>query len=116
MDDESVFVAELLECTGDQLEQAAVRDSNHLSPCAGRIGEGTEQVHNGGHAELATDRANVLHGRVQQGREHEDDARVLEDGRHLLRSELNGHTERSEYIGAPAFGRERAVTVFCDVY
>ena len=62
----------------DRLDEAAGGDADDLALCAGRIGEGAEQVEDRAEAQLLADRQHVAHGRVVGRREQEADAGLVQ--------------------------------------
>ena len=112
--DEVAGVAHHAHRLGDAVHVARVGDADELVPRPRRVGQRTDEVERGRHAELAAHRRDVLHGQVVAGREHEADAALGDAAAHVLRGEVDVHAERLEHVGAAALAGRRAVAVLGD--
>ncbi len=94
-------------------ERGAVRlgHPHDLTAHARRVGERSEQVHHGPDRELAADRAGVLHGGMERGREQKRDACLAQHPGCVGRVEADPHAQRLEHVGRTALGCERSVAV-----
>src|SRR5712692_1634019 len=109
-----VLGAEILQHLRDRLDPLAREQADHLAFDAGRIRERTEQVEDGAGAELDAGRADVLHGRMMGGREHEPDARLADATPDAVGGNLDVDAERGQHVGGARARGERAVAVLGD--
>mmetsp|Transcript_20777 Transcript_20777/g.79644 ORF Transcript_20777/g.79644 Transcript_20777/m.79644 type:complete len:352 (-) Transcript_20777:6929-7984(-) len=92
-------------------DQVGVEHAHQDVGRTGRIGQRTEDVEDGPHAELAAHRRDVLHRRVMVGREHEADAALGHAGGHLARRQLDVGAQRLQHVGAAGLAADAAVAV-----
>ncbi len=97
-----------------RLHPLARKSADHLALDAGRVRQRPKQVEDGAGAEFDPRRADVLHGRVMRGCEHETDAGVADASAHLLGVEIDLDAERLQHVGGSRFRRQRAVAVLGD--
>ena len=87
--DKRADMTKFLQRLDDERNQRGVGDADQLPAHAGRVGQWTEDVHDGGEPQFSADRPHVPHRRMEQGGEHEDHPRLLEDPPHLFGAELD---------------------------
>src|SRR5688500_13954760 len=56
----------------------------------------------------------MLHSRVEEGRKHKSDAKMLHTLGHLLCVQVDLHSEGFKYVRAPATAAHRSVAVLCN--
>ena len=99
-----------------QLRGVAAVGADQAERRLGRIGQRTEQVEHGAHAERAAHRRDFLHRRVVVRREQEREARRGEAVARALLVERQRQAERLEQVGAAGAARDRAVAVLDDAH
>ena len=87
--DKRADMTEFSQRLDEERNQSRVGDADQLPAHAGRVGQWTEDVHDGRETQLPADRPQVPHRRMKQRREHENYTRLFEDPSHLLGAELN---------------------------
>ena len=96
--DDRALVAERRERVGEQARQIRPADADELARRARRVRERSERVEDRADAELAADRAELLHRRVERRREEEDETGLVEDPARSIWLELDGEPGRREHV------------------
>ena len=114
IDHQGVVGAEALQHAHLDADQVGMEHAHQLVRRAGRIGQRTEDVEDGAHAQFLADRSDVLHRAVMTGREHEADAHFLDACGDPFGRKHHVRTERFEHVGAAGPRRHAAVAVLGD--
>ena len=108
------FGPEIGEGPGQQVGMVGPRYADELPGDPGRVGQRTEQIEDGAHAEVAPGAGRVTHRGMECGREQKRDAAGVEAAFDDRRGRIHGNPEGAEEIGASAAARDRAVAVLRD--
>src|SRR5438046_2489683 len=100
MNDERVTRSKLPDRSGDEWHPTFVGNPDDLTTGKRRIREWSDEVHDGGDAELSPNGSDVTHRRVHERSEHEDDPRVAERRHHHWDGDLDGDSQRLEHVSA----------------
>jgi len=86
----------------NRLDQVFRKDPQQLPADPGRVGQRAEKIEYRPHAQLPAHRRCVLHRRVMTRGEQEADTHLVDHFGHLVRRQVDGHTQVFEHVGTAA--------------
>ncbi len=112
--DEAMLRSEMHKDLPEQVRQTRFIHAQDLNGRPGRIGQRPQQIEHGADPHFLARRGAVLHRPVIERREQESDPHLIDAVGHAVWRELDVYAQRGKHVGAPGFGRHRAIAVFGD--
>ena len=107
--------AQTLQRTHLNTDQVGVEDPHQDIGRVGRVGQRTQDVEDGAHAQFFADGRNVHHRRVVVRRKHEADADLFNAARNRLRRQIELDAKRLNDIGAARAAADAAPAMLADL-
>ena len=111
MNDRPRARAQTGERVAHQFQMRLARDADDLTRRPRGIGQRTQEIEHGTHAEVAANRPDFLHGRMIALREQKRESVPLQRGRRRLRRGIDRDAGCFKNVGAAAAARGRAIAV-----